>query len=113
MTSPEQTIRNALKCSDREQWHPKQRGDKIIVKSERFTAEITGAQYDKEAVCKYIAAVSPENIAALLAVIDELRAEISDMRAQKDYSLPEDIGRDLIRLAYRVNMEMVKKEPAG
>lgn len=109
----ENTIRAALSCIDREQWHPKQRGDKIIVKSERFTAEITGAQYDKEAVCKYIAAVSPENIAGLLSVIDGLRAEISDMRAQKDYSLSEDIGRDLIRLAYRVNMEMVKKEPAG
>lgn len=109
----EQTIRAALSCIDREQWHPKQRGDKILLKSERWTAEITGAQYDKEAVCKYIAAVSPENIAGLLAIIDGLRAEISDMGAQKDYSLPEDIGRDLIRLAYRVNMEMVKKEPAG
>ncbi len=109
----ESLIRAALSCIDREQWHPKQRGDKIIVKAERFTAEITGAQYDKEAVCKYIAAVSPENIAGLLTVIDSLRSEISDMRAQKDYSLSEDIGRDLIRLAYRVNMEMVKKEPAG
>lgn len=109
----EQTIRAALKCIDPEQWHPKQRGDKILLKSERWTAEITGQQYDKEAVCKYIAAVSPENIAGLLSVIDSLRAEISDMRAQKDYSLSEDIGRDLIRLAYRVNMEMVKKEPAG
>lgn len=109
----ESIIRAALSCIDTEQWHPKQRGDKIIVKSERFTAEITGAQYDKEAVCKYIAAVSPKNIAGLLAVIDDLRAEISDMRAQKDYSLSEDIGRDLIRLAYRVNIEMAKKEPAG
>lgn len=111
--SIEDTIRAAHKCIDLEQWQPKQRGDKILLKSERWTAEITGAQYDKEAVCKYIAAVSPENIAVLLGVIDGLRAEISDMRAQKDYSLSEDIGRDLIRLAYRVNMEMVKKEPAG
>ena len=109
----ESLIRNALSCLDLEQWQPKQRGDKILLKSERWTAEITGQQYDKEAVCKYIAAVSPENIAVLLAVIDSLRAEISDMRAQKDYSLPEDIGRDLIRLAYRVNMEMVKKDKAS
>ncbi len=110
----EQTIRNALSCIDPEQWHPKQRGDKILLKSERWTAEITGQQYDKEAVCKYIAAVSPENIAGLLVVIDSLRAEIDDMRANKDYSLSEDVQRDLIKLAYRVSMEMVrKKEPAG
>lgn len=114
----ESIIRNALSCIDPEQWHPKQRGDKILLKSERWTAEITGQQYDKEAVCKYIAAVSPDNIASLLAVIDGLRAEISDMRAQKDYSLSEDIGRDLIKLAMRANMElqrgnMMKKEPAG
>jgi hypothetical protein len=104
--SIEDTIRGAVQCIDREQWHPKQRGDKILLKSERFTAEITGAQYDKEAVCKYIAAVSPENIAGLLKVIDTLRAEISDMRAQKDYSLSEDIQRDLVKLAFRVSMEM-------
>lgn len=109
----ESLIRNALSCIDREQWHPKQRGDKIIVKAERWEAVITGQQYEKEAVAKYIAAVSPENIAGLLAVIDGLRREISIMTAAKDYSLSEDIGRDLIRLAYRVNMEMAKKEPAG
>lgn len=111
----EQTIRGALSCIDREQWHPKQRGDKIIVKGDRFIAEINGKTVgDKEAVCKYIAAVSPENIAGLLAVIDELRAEIDEMRANKDYSLSDDVQRDLIKLAYRVSMEMVrKKEPAG
>lgn len=109
----EQSIRNALSCIDREPWQSKQRGDKIIVTASRWTAEITGQQYEKEAVAKYLAAVSPENIAGLLAVIDELRAEIEEMRAAKDYSLSEDIGRDLIRLAYRVNMEMAKKEPAG
>lgn len=116
----EQTIRNALSCIDPEQWQPKQRGDKILLKSERWTAEITGVvsegpsytQYDKEAVCKYIAAVSPENIAGLLAVIDGLRAEIDDMRANKDYALSDDAQRDLIKLAYRVSMEMVRKERA-
>lgn len=102
----ESLIRNALSCIDREQWQSKQRGDKIIVTASRWTAEITGQQYDKEAVAKYLAAVSPENIAGLLAVIDGLRGEIETMRAAKDYSLSEDIGRDLIKLAYRVNMEM-------
>lgn len=111
--SIEDTIRNAHKCLDIEPWHPKQRGDKIIVTASRWTAEITGQQYDKEAVAKYLAAVSPENIAGLLAVIDGLRGEIEEMQAAKDYSLSEDIGKDLIRLAYRVNMEMAKKEPAG
>ncbi len=95
----EQTIRAALSCIDPEQWHPKQRGDKIIVKSERFTAEITGAQYDKEAVCKYIAAVSPENIAGLLAVIDSLRAEI------KSRGYDDDIWGNIVKLHM--------KEPAG
>lgn len=95
----EQTIRNALTCIDPEQWHPKQRGDKIIVKSERFTAEITGAQYDKEAVCKYIAAVSPENILALLAVIDGLREEI------KSRGYNDDIWGNIVKLHM--------KEPAG
>lgn len=111
----EDIIRAAHRCIDREQWHPKQRGDKILVKSERWTAEITGQQYEKEAVAKYLAAVSPENIAGLLAVIDGLRGEIEAMRAAKDYSLSEDIGRDLIRLAYRVNMEINKmdKEKLG
>lgn len=110
----EDNIRNALRCLDIEPWQSKQRGDKIIVTASRWTAEITGQQYDKEAVAKYLAAVSPENISALLAVIDVLRREIEEIRAAKDYSLPEDIGRDLIRLAYRVNMEMQeKKEPAG
>jgi len=90
--SIEDTIRGALKCTDREQWHPKQRGDKIIVKSERFTAEITGAQYDKEAVCKYIAAVSPENIAGLLAVIDSLRHEI------KSRGYDDDIWGNIVKL---------------
>lgn len=106
----EALIRNALKCLDIEPWQSKQRGDKIIVTASRWTAEITGQQYDKEAVAKYLAAVSPENIAGLLAVIDGLRGEIEEMQAAKDYSLSEDIGRDLIRLAYRVNMEMAKKE---
>lgn len=109
----EEIIRNALSCIDLEQWQPKQRGDKIIVTASRWTAEITGQQYDKEAVAKYLAAVSPENIDGLFAVIDGLRGEIDAMRSAKDYSLSEDIGRDLIRLAYRVNMEMAKKEPAG
>lgn len=108
----EDAIRNALSCIDREQWQSKQRGDKIIVTASRWTAEITGQQYDKEAVAKYLAAVSPENIAGLLALIDGLRGDIEAMLAAKDYSLSEDIGRDLIRLAYRVNMEMAKKEPA-
>ena len=107
------SIRNALSCIDPEKWHPKQRGDKILLKSERWTAEITGPQYDKEAVCKYIAAVSPENIASLLAAIDGLRAEIDDMRANKDYALSEDVQRDLIKLAYRVSMEMVKKDKSS
>ncbi len=102
----EDLIRAALSCIDREQWHSTQRGDKIIVTASRWTAEITGQQYEKEAVAKYLAAVSPENIAGFLAVIDGLRAEIEAMRAANDYSLSEDIGRDLIRLAYRVNMEM-------
>lgn len=109
----ESIIRNALSCIDREQWKSKQRGDKIIVTASRWTAEITGQQYEKEAVAKYLAAVSPENIAGLLAVINGLRGEIEAMRDAKDYTLSEDIGRDLIRLAYRVNMEMAKKEPAG
>lgn len=114
----EEIIRNAISCIDREPWHPKQRGDKIIVTASRWTAEITGQQYEKEAVAKYLAAASPENIAGLLAVIDGLRGEIEAMRADKDYSLSEDIGRDLIRLAMRANVElqrgnMTKKEPAG
>jgi len=104
----ESLIRKALSCIDREQWKPKQRGDKIMVKSERWTAEITGQQYDKEAVAKYLAAVSPENIAALLVEMDELR------KAAGDYKLSEDIRHSLVKLAYRVNMDMVsKKEPAG
>lgn len=106
----EAIIRNALKCLDIEPWRSKQRGDKIIVTASRWTAEITGQQYEKEAVAKYLAAVSPENIAGFLAVIDGLRGEIEAMRAAKDYSLSEDIGRDLIRLAYRVNMETNKME---
>lgn len=111
----EETIRNALKCLDIEPWRSKQRGDKIIVTAPRWTAEITGQQYEKEAVAKYLAAVSPENIAGLLALIDGLRGEIDAMRSAKDYSLSEDIGRDLIRLAYRVNMEINKmdKEKLG
>lgn len=88
----ESLIRAAISCIDPEQWHPKQRGDKILLKSERFTAEITGAQYDKEAVCKYIAAVSPENIAGLLAVIDGLRAEI------KSRGYDDDIWGNIVKL---------------
>lgn len=109
----ESIIRAAHKCIDREQWKPKQRGDKILVKSERWEAEIKGDQYDKEAVAKYLAAVSPENIAVLLAEMDELR------KAAGDYKLSEDIRHSLVKLAYRVNMDMVqngvvsKKEPAG
>lgn len=109
----EEIIRNALSCIDREPWQSKQRGDKIIVTASRWTAEITGQQYEKEAVAKYLAAVSPENIAALLDVIDGLRAEVEAMRAAKDYTLSEDIQRGLVKLAYRVSMEMAKKEPAG
>lgn len=111
--SIEDTIRNALKCLDIEPWRSKQRGDKIIVTASRWTAEITGQQYDKEATAKYLAAVSPENIAGLLAVIDGLRGEIEAMRDARDYSLSEDIQRDLVKIAYRVSMEMAKKEPAG
>jgi len=88
----EKTIRNALSCIDPEQWQPKQRGDKILLKSERWTAEITGQQYDKEAVCKYIAAVSPENIAGLLMVIDGLRAEI------KSRGYDDDIWGNIVKL---------------
>ncbi|QHJ82436.1 MAG: hypothetical protein [Bacteriophage sp.] len=114
----EDTIRAAHRCLDIEPWQSKQRGDKIIVTASRWTAEITGQQYDKEAVAKYLAAVSPENIAWLLALIDGLRYEIKEMQAAKDYSLSEDIGRDLIKLAMRANIElqrgnMAKKEPAG
>lgn len=109
----EALIRNAHSCLDIEPWQSKQRGDKIIVTASRWTAEITGQQYEKEAVAKYLAAVSPENIAGLLAVIDGLRAEVEAMRSAKDYTLSEDIQRDLVKLAYRVSMEMAKKEPAG
>lgn len=103
----ESLIRKALSCIDREQWKTVRNGDKIRVKGERFMAEVTGAVYDAEALASYLAAVSPENIAALLVEMDALR------KAAGDYTLSEDIGRDLIRLAYRVNMEMAKKEPAG
>lgn len=109
----DEIIRNALSCIDMEPWQSKQRGEKIIVTASRWTAEITGQQYEKEAVAKYLAAVSPENIAGFLAVIDGLRGEIEAMRTAKDYSLSEDIQRDLVRIAYRVSMEMAKKEPAG
>ena len=95
----ESLIRKALSCIDREQWNPKQRGDKILVKSERWEAEIKGDQYDKEAVAKYLAAVSPENIAALLVEVDELRNRI------KSNGYDDDIWHNIVKL----NM----KEPAG
>lgn len=95
----EEIIRGALICIDREPWHPKQRGDKIIVTASRWTAEITGQQYDKEAVAKYLAAVSPENIAGLLAVIDGLREQI------KSHGYDDDIWHNIVKLHM--------KEPAG
>lgn len=89
----ETTIRAALKCIDREQWQPKQRGDKIIVKGDRFIAEIDGKTVgDKEAVCKYISAVSPENIAALLVEMDELRNRI------KSNGYDDDIWHNIVKL---------------
>lgn len=108
MCVTEAIIRKALKCIDREQWKPVRNGDKIRVKGERFMAEVTGAVYDAEAMASYLAAVSPENIAALLVEMDALREQIKDMRAQS--SMSEDLPRDLIRLAYRI--QMAKKEPA-
>lgn len=104
----ESLIRKALSCIDREQWKPVRNGDKIRVKSSRFQIEVTGGIYDSEALASYLAAVSPENIAALLVEMDELR------KAAGDYKLSEDIRHSLVKLAYRVNMDMVsKKEPAG
>lgn len=114
----EAIIRKALSCIDREQWKPVRNGDKIRVKGERFMAEVTGlrsadgepsyAVYDAEALASYLAAVSPENIAALLVEMDALR------KAAGDYKLSEDIRHSLVKLAYRVNMDMLdKKEPAG
>lgn len=104
----ESLIRKALACIDREQWKPVRNGDKIRVKSSRFQIEVTGGIYDSEALASYLSAVSPDNIAALLVEMDELR------KAAGDYKLSEDIRHSLVRLAYRVNMDMVnKKEPAG
>ena len=106
MTEP--LIRKAIACIDREQWKPVRNGDKIRVKSSRFQIEVTGGIYDSEALASYLSAVSPENIAALLVEMDELR------KAAGDYKLSEDIRHSLVKLAYRVNMDMVsKKEPAG
>lgn len=92
-------IRKALSCIDAEQWKPVRNGDKIRVKGERFMAEVTGAVYDAEAMASYLAAVSPENIAALLAVIDGLREQI------KSSGYDDDIWHNIVKL----NM----KEPAG
>lgn len=98
--SHEAIIRKALSCIEREQWRPVRNGDKIRVKGDRFMAEVTGAVYDSEALASYLAAVSPENIAALMVEMDELR------KAAGDYSLSEDIRHSLVKLAYRVNMDM-------
>lgn len=98
----EAIIRKALQCIDREQWKPVRNGDKIRVKGERFMADVTGAVYDAEALASYLAAVSPDNIAALLVEMDELR------KAAGDYKLSEDIRHSLVKLAYRVNMDMVR-----
>lgn len=95
----ESLIRNALKCLDIEPWQSKQRGDKIIVTASRWMAEITGQQYEKEAVAKYLAAVSPENVAGLLAVIDGLREQI------KSRGYDDDIWHNIVKLHM--------KEPAG
>lgn len=95
----EQTIRNALSCIDREQWKPVRNGDKIRVKGERFMADVTGAVYDSEAMASYLAAVSPENIAALLVEMDALRNRI------KSNGYDDDIWHNIVKL----NM----KEPAG
>ena len=102
----EAIIRKALGCIDREQWKPVRNGDKIRVKSSRFQMEVTGGIYDSEALASYLAAVSPENIAALLVEMDALR------KAAGDYKLSEDIRHSLVKLAYRVNMDMVQKERA-
>lgn len=95
----EAIIRKALACIDREQWKPVRNGDKIRVKGERFMAEVTGAVYDAEALASYLAAVSPENIAALLVEMDELRKRI------KSNGYDDDIWHNIVKL----NM----KEPAG
>lgn len=95
----ESLIRAALKCIDREQWKPVRNGDKIRVKGERFTAEVTGTVYDAEALASYLSAVSPENISALLVEMDELRNRI------KSNGYDDDIWHNIVKL----NM----KEPAG
>ena len=98
----EAIIRKAFGCIDREQWKPVRNGDKIRVKGERFQMDVTGGIYDSEALASYLSAVSPENIAALLLEMDELR------KAAGDYKLSEDIRHSLVKLAYRVNMDMVR-----
>lgn len=95
----ESLIRKSLACIDREQWKPVRNGDKIRVKGERFMAEVTGAVYDAEALASYLAAVSPENIAALLVEMDALRNRI------KSNGYDDDIWHNIVKL----NM----KEPAG
>lgn len=95
----ESLIRKALSCIDREQWKPVRNGDKIRVKGERFMAEVTGAVYDAEALASYLAAVSPENIAALLVEMDELRNRI------KSNGYDDDIWHNIVKLHM--------KEPAG
>lgn len=92
-------IRKALSCIDREQWKPVRNGDKIRVKGERFVAEVTGAVYDAEAIASYLAAVSPENIAALLVEMDGLREQI------KSSGYDDDIWHNIVKLHM--------KEPAG
>lgn len=105
----ESLIRKALACIDHEQWKPVRNGDKIRVKGDRFMAEVTGlksadgepsyAVYDAEALASYLAAVSPENIAALLVEMDALRNRI------KSNGYDDDIWHNIVKL----NM----KEPAG
>lgn len=98
----EAIIRKALQCIDPEQWKPVRNGDKIRVKGERFMAEVTGlksahgepsyAVYDAEALASYLAAVSPENIAALLVEIDILRNRI------KSNGYDDDIWNNIVKL---------------
>lgn len=88
----EAIIRKALSCIDHEQWKPVRNGDKIRVKGERFMAEVTGSVYDAEALASYLAAVSPENIAALLVEMDELRNRI------KSNGYDDDIWHNIVKL---------------
>ena len=93
----ESLIRKALSCIDREQWKPVRNGDKIRVKSSRFQMEVTGGIYDSEALASYLAAVSPENIAALLVEMDELRNRI------KSNGYDDDIWHNIVKLQLKSN----------